>query len=238
MADYTIDLKLTDALPLSGAAQRQRTDYLRHGGLLVLLFAPADDRERHGERSRRAGRGDGPGMDGSSVGGNFLTLAGSGWDWYSIQTHNHTEYMFYIIRDSQKRPLSAVGTYVAADGSAHEIPAANFHFEVLDHWTSPATGGVYPSWLARDDQRPRRYADADARPARPGVGDGAVHGRRLLGGSGAHQRAGQRRGGHGPGLRRANRLRDAAIERGGHLRSSNATASKAEKQSIFGRHLI
>jgi predicted secreted hydrolase len=26
-----------------------------------------------------------------------------------------------------------------------EIPAANLHFDVLDHWTSPATGGVYPS---------------------------------------------------------------------------------------------
>lgn len=77
--------------------------------------------------------------------GNFLSLAGAGWDWYSIQLDNNTEYMLYIIRDSQKRPLSTVGTSVAPDGSAAEIPASTIAIQPTGSWTSPVTGGVYPS---------------------------------------------------------------------------------------------
>jgi predicted secreted hydrolase len=77
--------------------------------------------------------------------GNFLSLAGAGWDWYSIQLDNNTEYMLYIIRDSQKRPISIVGTYVAPDGSAAEIPASAIAIHATGSWTSPVTGGVYPS---------------------------------------------------------------------------------------------
>lgn len=77
--------------------------------------------------------------------GNFVSLAGSGWDWYSIQLGNNTEYMLYVIRDSQKRPLSTVGTYVAPDGTASEIPAAAITTRATGAWTSPVTSGVYPS---------------------------------------------------------------------------------------------
>src|SRR5262249_33806538 len=77
--------------------------------------------------------------------GNFVSLAGSGWDWYSLQLANHTEYMLYVIRDQQKRPLSVFGTYVAADGTAAELDPAGIHSRPLSAWTSPQTGGVYPS---------------------------------------------------------------------------------------------
>jgi len=80
--------------------------------------------------------------------GNFLTLAGTGWDWYSIQLDNRTEYMLYVIRGAQNQPVSAFGTAVAADGSASEIPASAIHIRVLGTWTSPVTGGVYPSGWA------------------------------------------------------------------------------------------
>ncbi len=77
--------------------------------------------------------------------GNFISLAGSGWDWYSIQLSNHTEYMLYVIRDAQKQPLATVGTAVAADGSASAIPASAIHTQATGTWTSPHTSGVYPS---------------------------------------------------------------------------------------------
>jgi predicted secreted hydrolase len=77
--------------------------------------------------------------------GNFVSLLGAGWDWFSLQLDNNTEYMLYIIRDSQKQPIATFGTYVAADGSASEIPAAEISIHALSSWTSPHTGGVYPS---------------------------------------------------------------------------------------------
>ena len=77
--------------------------------------------------------------------GNFVSLAGSGWDWYSIQLDNDTEYMLYVIRDQQHRPISVFGTAVAADGSAREIAASDISTQALGTWTSPHTGGIYPS---------------------------------------------------------------------------------------------
>ena len=144
MADYTIDLKLTDALPhpilhngnglITYGAAGYSYYYSRP---LLMVSGTIHD---HGAAVAVTGQA---WMD--HPWGNFLGLAGTGWDWYSIQLSNHTEYMLYIIRDSEQRPLSTVGTYIARDGSAHEIPSANIRFEVLNHWTSPHTGGVYPS---------------------------------------------------------------------------------------------
>ena len=77
--------------------------------------------------------------------GNFLSLAGAGWDWYSLQLNNNTEYMLYIIRDAQKRPISVFGTRISPSGEASEIPPTDIHTQATGEWTSPRTGGVYPS---------------------------------------------------------------------------------------------
>jgi predicted secreted hydrolase len=144
MPDYAIDLNLTDALPLpilhngNGLITYGLAGYsYYYSRPLLMVSGMVND---HGTSVAVTGQA---WMD--HQWGDFLTVAGSGWDWYSIQLANHTEFMLYIIRDSQKRPLSTVGTYVSPDGAAHEIPAADMQFEVLDHWTSPVTGGVYPS---------------------------------------------------------------------------------------------
>lgn len=80
--------------------------------------------------------------------GNFVSLAGAGWDWYSIQLDDNTEYMLYVIRDAQKRPLATVGTYVAPDGTASEIPSTAIASQATGAWTSPVTHGSYPSgWV-------------------------------------------------------------------------------------------
>jgi predicted secreted hydrolase len=144
MANFTIDLKLTDALPQpvlhngNGLITYGLAGYsYYYSRPLMMVSGTVND---HGKAVAVMGQA---WMD--HQWGDFLTLSGSGWDWYSIQLANHTEYMLYIIRDSQKRPVATVGTYVAPDGSVHEIPASNLRFEVLGHWTSPVTGGVYPS---------------------------------------------------------------------------------------------
>jgi predicted secreted hydrolase len=77
--------------------------------------------------------------------GNFISLLGSGWDWYSIQLDNNTEYMLYIIRDGQKTLIAAVGTYVASNGSFSQIGADDIDIHALSTWTSPHAGAVYPS---------------------------------------------------------------------------------------------
>ena len=77
--------------------------------------------------------------------GNFVSLAGSGWDWYSIQLDDGTQDMLYVIRDAQKRPISTVGTAIAADGSTRAIPAGQIITQAIGTWTSPHTGGVYPA---------------------------------------------------------------------------------------------
>ncbi len=73
--------------------------------------------------------------------GDFLTLGGGGWDWYSIQLDNNTEMMLYFIRN-------ASGTYVGyidASGKDSVLPATALRASVLDKWTSPTTGITYPS---------------------------------------------------------------------------------------------
>jgi predicted secreted hydrolase len=77
--------------------------------------------------------------------GNFISLAGFGWDWFSIQLDNRTEYMLYVIRDAQKQLIAVFGTVVNADGTVSEIPAEKIETAATGSWTSPQTGGVYPS---------------------------------------------------------------------------------------------
>ncbi len=77
--------------------------------------------------------------------GNFLTLTGGGWDWYSIQLDNNTELMLYLIRDATGKTTSAYAGYIAANAMSHLIPASALHTKVLGQWISPKTGIIYPS---------------------------------------------------------------------------------------------
>lgn len=77
--------------------------------------------------------------------GNFVSLTDSGWDWFSVQLANHTEYMLYILLDGQKRAVATFGTAIAADGSASELAPTSIQTQATGNWTSPVTNGVYPS---------------------------------------------------------------------------------------------
>lgn len=69
----------------------------------------------------------------------------SGWDWFSIQLENQTEFMLFQLRhlDGSVDPYSA-GTYIDSSGRATHLKRADFQLQPLEFWTSPATGARYP----------------------------------------------------------------------------------------------
>jgi predicted secreted hydrolase len=77
--------------------------------------------------------------------GDFLTLAGSGWDWYSLQLENNTEIMLYFIRDASGKALATYIGYIDEKGRNSVIPPSALHASVLEQWRSPTTGIIYPS---------------------------------------------------------------------------------------------
>jgi predicted secreted hydrolase len=80
--------------------------------------------------------------------GNFISLLGGGWDWFSIQLSNDTEYMIYDIRGATRQPVSTYATRVAPDGNAQVLAAGSFQVRATGTWTSPHSGAIYPSgWV-------------------------------------------------------------------------------------------
>ncbi len=69
-----------------------------------------------------------------------------GWDWFSLRLDDRSELMVYRLRRADGTPdeLSS-GTVIATDGSGRRLGVDDVQLTVTDHWTSPATGAVYPS---------------------------------------------------------------------------------------------
>lgn len=69
-----------------------------------------------------------------------------GWDWFSLQLDGNKEVMIYILRQADGSPHSASsGTVVHESGEARHLSMMDFEIEVLDHWQSPHSSGVYPA---------------------------------------------------------------------------------------------
>lgn len=79
-------------------------------------------------------------------GSNQLAEDQVGWDWYAIQLDDKTEMMLYLMRlkNGQYDPHSS-GTIIGADGKFQHLPLSGYSVETIDKWTSPHTGGKYPS---------------------------------------------------------------------------------------------
>ena len=74
-------------------------------------------------------------------------FSGAGWDWFSIQLDNGTQYMCYFLRDRAGKVVASLATKVDRSGSAG-VPGTALGERVLGHWTSPATGITYGSgWV-------------------------------------------------------------------------------------------
>jgi len=74
-----------------------------------------------------------------------------GWDWFSLQTSDQRELMFFRIRreDGSLEPVSG-GTLVEPDGRTRRLGVRDVQVEVEARWTSAETGAVYPArWTVR-----------------------------------------------------------------------------------------
>jgi len=69
-----------------------------------------------------------------------------GWDWLGLRLEDGRDLMVYRLRraDGSPDPHSA-GTVVAPDGGVTRFDAGGFTFEPRATWTSPTTGGTYPT---------------------------------------------------------------------------------------------
>ncbi len=77
--------------------------------------------------------------------GNFIGVGGIGWNWFSVQLSNNTEYMIYVIRNASGSPVSLFSTAINAQGVSSTIPEAAIKEQILGTWKSPQTGITYPS---------------------------------------------------------------------------------------------
>jgi predicted secreted hydrolase len=77
--------------------------------------------------------------------GNFLTVTTGGWDWFSAELADGSDFTVYLVRGAGQRVLGSLGTFVAADGTVTDIPFDQIDIAVLDRWTSPHTGITYPA---------------------------------------------------------------------------------------------
>ena len=77
--------------------------------------------------------------------GNFLTLGGGGWDWFSIQLNNSSELMLYLIRNTSGQVISTYVGYIGPNAQSLQLSASSLQVSVRDHWLSPTTGINYPS---------------------------------------------------------------------------------------------
>jgi predicted secreted hydrolase len=80
--------------------------------------------------------------------GNFVVGLVGGWDWYSVQLDDRSELMLYVLRGPGGETSAVFGTQVLADSSTRDLGSGSVRAEATGTWTSPHTGGVYPSgWV-------------------------------------------------------------------------------------------
>ncbi|PZC46969.1 MAG: putative secreted hydrolase [Chloroflexi bacterium] len=68
-----------------------------------------------------------------------------GWDWFSLQLNDDTELVFFSVWAPDGRILGRLATFVNEDGSAVTIDGDDIVLRSNTTWTSPKTGGQYPS---------------------------------------------------------------------------------------------
>lgn len=96
--------------------------------------------------------------------GNFISLGGGGWDWYSVQLSNNTEMMIYLLRDALGNITATYIGYILSNAQEQLLPASALHVTVLQHWKSPITGANYPSGWQLDINAPQLHASLILQP--------------------------------------------------------------------------
>jgi predicted secreted hydrolase len=82
-------------------------------------------------------------------GTSILPRSLKGWDWFGLIFDNNHEIMISLIRNSDGTMAeTSSGTLVLPDGSWRCFLAKDLQVQVLDTWTSSATGAMYPvHWI-------------------------------------------------------------------------------------------
>lgn len=79
-------------------------------------------------------------------GSNQLQPEQTGWDWFSIQLANNEELMLYHLRrDDGTLDRNSSGSWVNPSVKVSHLDVNDAKVTVLEHWTSPHSGGRYPS---------------------------------------------------------------------------------------------
>ena len=79
-------------------------------------------------------------------GGSFLEEGQRGWDWFTIELEDGTDLMIYQLRLADgTRDDYSIATMVRTDGTRESLRSEDFQLEPLANWTSPASGGTYPT---------------------------------------------------------------------------------------------
>jgi len=75
----------------------------------------------------------------------------AGWDWFSLQLDDRREIMSYRLRMKDgSAAAESSGSLVDARGSVRYLAREDVVVDRVGSWTSPHTGGVYPSgWRVR-----------------------------------------------------------------------------------------
>ncbi len=82
--------------------------------------------------------------------GDFISVGGGGWDWYAVDLDDGTDLSLSVVRDADGSTPLVYGTLVGKDGRVRHLERDAFSVEVAGHWTSPATGAIYPAgWTIR-----------------------------------------------------------------------------------------
>jgi predicted secreted hydrolase len=82
--------------------------------------------------------------------GDFISVGGGGWDWFAVNLADGTDLTLSLVRDAVGNDSLVYGTVVSADGTVRHLGREAFTVDVAGHWTSPATGAVYPAgWTIR-----------------------------------------------------------------------------------------
>jgi predicted secreted hydrolase len=68
-----------------------------------------------------------------------------GWDWFSLRLEDGSRVMLFNLWDGAGDPHpQSGGTWITAEGTSQHLALEDYQLEVLDTWTSPQTGGIYP----------------------------------------------------------------------------------------------
>jgi predicted secreted hydrolase len=77
--------------------------------------------------------------------GDFITVGGSGWDWFAINLDDGTDVMLSLVRDGDGSYPLVYGTLVRPDGTTENLPREAFSVDVTRRWTSPSTEADDPA---------------------------------------------------------------------------------------------